>query len=158
VPDPDDYFLEDEPFQKAFLDHYVGGWPDGSAAKVWREVSPALNAERVRAPLMLEAAESPYGALHYYTALKKRHKAVEMVIYPNETHVFHQPDHMLSSMERNLDWFNFWLKGEEAPDPAKKEQYNRWRKLRELQHEHEGHESGLPSGPQNVPSASDSVR
>lgn len=132
IPDPDDYFLEDEPFQKAFLDRYVGGWPDGSAAKVWREVSPALNAGRVRTPLMLEAAASPYGALHYYTALKKRHKAVELVIYPDETHVFHQPDHMLSSMERNLDWFNFWLKDQEESTPEKKAQYERWRKLRDM--------------------------
>jgi dipeptidyl aminopeptidase/acylaminoacyl peptidase len=141
VPDHDDYFLEDAPFQKAFLDRYVGGWPDGSAAKVWREVSPALNAQRVRAPLMLEAAESPYGALHYYTALKKRHKAVELVIYPDETHVFHQPDHLLSSMERNLDWFNFWLQNKEDLDPAKTDQYQRWRELRKLQEANQAQQS-----------------
>jgi hypothetical protein len=34
---------------------------------------------------------------------------------------------------RNLDWFRFWLKGEEDPDPAKAEQYARWRELRKLQ-------------------------
>jgi len=33
-----------------------------------------------------------------------------------------------------VDWFSFWLKGEEDPDPAKAEQYKRWRKLRQ-QHE-----------------------
>jgi len=30
-----------------------------------------------------------------------------------------------------VDWYCFWLKGEEDPDPAKSEQYRRWRKLRE---------------------------
>jgi hypothetical protein len=32
-----------------------------------------------------------------------------------------------------VDWFRFWLKGEEDPDPAKVEQYARWRELRNLQ-------------------------
>jgi hypothetical protein len=34
-----------------------------------------------------------------------------------------------------VDWFRFWLKGEEDPDPAKTEQYKRWRELRKLQQE-----------------------
>jgi len=32
-----------------------------------------------------------------------------------------------------VDWFCFWLKGEEDTDPAKVEQYVRWRELRKLQ-------------------------
>jgi hypothetical protein len=28
-----------------------------------------------------------------------------------------------------VDWFRFWLKNEEDPDPAKAEQYKRWREL-----------------------------
>jgi hypothetical protein len=32
-----------------------------------------------------------------------------------------------------VDWFCFWLKGEEDPGPAKAEQYARWRELRKLQ-------------------------
>jgi hypothetical protein len=32
-----------------------------------------------------------------------------------------------------VDWFCFWLKGEEDPDPDKAEQYKRWRELRKLQ-------------------------
>jgi len=31
----------------------------------------------------------------------------------------------------------FWLNGEKDPDPAKTEQYGRWRKLRKLQEENE---------------------
>jgi hypothetical protein len=33
----------------------------------------------------------------------------------------------------SVDWFCFWLKNEEDPDPAKAEQYARWRDLRKLQ-------------------------
>jgi hypothetical protein len=31
-----------------------------------------------------------------------------------------------------VDWFDFWLNGREDPDLKKAEQYERWRKLREL--------------------------
>jgi hypothetical protein len=60
-------------------------------------------------------------------------KPVEMWVYPDEYHQKIQPKHRYSVYLRNVDWFRFWLKGEEDPDPAKKEQYERWRKLRELQ-------------------------
>jgi hypothetical protein len=36
-----------------------------------------------------------------------------------------------------VDWFRFWLKGEEDPDPAKAEQYARWRGLKKLQDEND---------------------
>jgi hypothetical protein len=35
-------------------------------------------------------------------------------------------------MERNLDWFRFWLQGYEDPDESKRPQYVRWRALRKL--------------------------
>ena len=37
------------------------------------------------------------------------------------------------SQQGAVDWFRFWLKGEEDLDPAKAEQYTRWRELRKLQ-------------------------
>jgi hypothetical protein len=36
-----------------------------------------------------------------------------------------------------MDWFVFWLKGEEDPDPTKAEQCKRWHELRQLQDENE---------------------
>jgi hypothetical protein len=32
-----------------------------------------------------------------------------------------------------VDWFRFWLKEEEDPEPAKAEQYKRWRELKKMQ-------------------------
>jgi hypothetical protein len=29
-----------------------------------------------------------------------------------------------------LDWFLFWLQGEERPGPEKREQYRRWRQMK----------------------------
>jgi hypothetical protein len=39
------------------------------------------------------------------------------------------------SQQGTVDWFCFWLKGEEDPDPAKVGQYQRWRELKEIQQE-----------------------
>jgi hypothetical protein len=52
--------------------------------------------------------------------------------YPNEQH---QPDHpqaRLANLQRNLDWYRFWLQGYERPNPEDPDQYKRWEHLREL--------------------------
>ena len=43
-----------------------------------------------------------------------------------------KPLERLASQEMNVDWYDFWLNGHEDPDPAKAEQYARWRHLREI--------------------------
>ncbi len=53
------------------------------------------------------------------------------------THVMTNPTQRLASETSNVDWFRFWLKGEEDPDPAKAEQYKRWRGLRTLNQQNE---------------------
>ena len=60
-----------------------------------------------------------------------------MFIYANELHMKNQPKHCYEIFERNVDWFKFWLRGQEDPDPAKTEQYAGWRELRKLQEQNE---------------------
>jgi hypothetical protein len=38
---------------------------------------------------------------------------------------------MLANFERQVDWFKFWLKHEEDSAPSKRDQYDRWNRLRE---------------------------
>ena len=68
-----------------------------------------------------------------FTGLNRLGKAVELYYYPNEDHTPDHPKARLATMQRNLDWYRFWLKGEEDSDPTKTEQYTRWRELRKLQ-------------------------
>ncbi len=70
--------------------------------------------------------------LQLFTSLEQLGKSAEMFVYPNEMHIKNQTKHRYEIYERNLDWFNFWLKDKEDPDPAKAEQYKRWRDLRKL--------------------------
>ena len=68
-----------------------------------------------------------------FTGLNRLNKPVELYYYPLEGHTPDHPQARLGSLQRNVDWFRFWLKGEEDQDPAKAEQYARWRELRKLQ-------------------------
>jgi len=58
-----------------------------------------------------------------------------LFVIPQGTHLLVKPWERLASSQSNVDWFRFWLKGEEDPDTAKAEQYARWRELRKLQQE-----------------------
>ena len=68
-----------------------------------------------------------------FSGLSRLNKPVELYYYPNEDHTPDRPQARLATMQRNVDWYRFWLKGEERPDPDDAEQYVRWRSFRELQ-------------------------
>jgi hypothetical protein len=63
--------------------------------------------------------------------LKRLGKAVDFIYLPAGTHVLVKPWERMVSQEGSVDWFCFWLKGEEDPDPKKTNQYVRWRELRQ---------------------------
>lgn len=129
--DPLFYYLSGNAGSKLFSG-WLGGWPEGQAAQTWKELSPALNAAKVNAALLINAPDREYiGGLQFYTALKEYRKPVEMIVYPDEGHLKSQPKHRYAVYQRNVDWFNFWLQDKEDPDPRKKDQYARWRALRD---------------------------
>jgi len=69
--------------------------------------------------------------LHWqiYAGLNLLQKPVELVIIPDDYHSLVRPWHRLTSQGGAVDWFRFWLKGEEDPDPGKASQYARWRSM-----------------------------
>lgn len=120
---------------RRYYERIMGGPPYGETLKNWVEFSPSFNAHKVKTPVLMQfnPEEAMFG-LEFFTALRVNNVPVEFVVYSNESHVFVQPVHRINSMKANLDWFNFWLKGEEDSDPVKTDQYKRWHKLKE-QHE-----------------------
>lgn len=135
--DPYFYYMAGTAWHHTFEDWGLAGWPEGRSKPRWQVLSPMLNANQINAPILLNAADSEYlTELGLYTSLQSLGKPVEMYIYPDELHVKNQPAHRLQIYERNLDWFRFWLKGEEGSDPAKVEQYRRWKQLRERSRVH----------------------
>jgi hypothetical protein len=99
----------------------------------WDEMSVSRRARLINTPTLIEADDSEYlGALPLWSAMRDEGKAIEMQVLPDETHLLTQPVHMLVNFERQLDWFKFWLNHEEDAAPSKRDQYDRWNRLREL--------------------------
>jgi dipeptidyl aminopeptidase/acylaminoacyl peptidase len=111
------------------------GYPAITAPKLpfWKPVSVSLNAAHIDVPILMQASDDEYLlALEAYEALREAGKPVEMYVFPDEHHIKWQPRHRLAVYQRNIDWFEFWLKGIEDRDPAKRMQYQRWHELRAL--------------------------
>jgi dipeptidyl aminopeptidase/acylaminoacyl peptidase len=130
--DPCFYFLGSDEWHDVFEEWGLGGWPGGKSRENWRKIAMSMNADKIAAPILQNASDTEYLIyLPLYRSLTDLGRPVELYIYPNELHVRNQPRHRLEIYDRNLDWFRFWLKGEQDQDPAKAEQYKRWNHLRD---------------------------
>lgn len=106
------------------------GTPDETPEQ-WQRLSPALNLDRIQAPILMQLPEQELlQSLDYAIPLMRALRA-DVYAFPHEPHIKFQPRHKLAVYERNLDWFRFWLQGHEDLDPAKRAQYAHWRAMRE---------------------------
>ena len=99
----------------------------------WLKNSPGFNLGRVRAPIRLES-HGPDSVLlqwEWFSGLSHLQKPVELLYLPEADHITVKPWERMASQQGDVDWFCFWLKGDEDPDPSKADQYTRWRELRE---------------------------
>lgn len=71
---------------------------------------------------------------HPYSELKYLQKPVEYVWLPFAVHSPVRPLERQTVEGGTVDWFCFWLKDEEDPDPSKVEQYIKWKAMRKHQH------------------------
>jgi dipeptidyl aminopeptidase/acylaminoacyl peptidase len=117
----------------------IGGSPFGEGLKLWLARSPDFNLDRVRTPLLIveQGGKFIFGQWEEYAGLRYLKKPVELLDLgaANYEHVFANPRKQIVAQNATVDWFRFWLKGEEDPDPQKTEQYKRWREMRGLKEE-----------------------
>jgi dipeptidyl aminopeptidase/acylaminoacyl peptidase len=109
-----------------------GSKPFGEGLANWMERAPGFHLDQIQTPVRIEALE-PSGLLEeweIYASLWKQGKPVDLIYIPDGQHILQKPLERLASQQGNVDWFRFWLKGEEDPDPGKAQQYLRWRELR----------------------------
>lgn len=139
------WLLRNEGTRRAW-DSMYGGPPYGATLANWLKYSPSFTVDSIHTPILME--EMGYGrsyanetliplnlAPHFelFTALNRLGKPVELYYYPSEGH---EPDHpraRLGTLQRNLDWYRFWLQGYVDTRPESAGQYARWRKLLEIQ-------------------------
>lgn len=114
------------------FDGLNGGSPFGEGLSSWLKLSPGFNLHKVHTPLRIEALGrvSLLGEWEWFAGLRRLGRPVDLIYLPGASHIIEKPWDRLASQQGNVDWFSFWLKGEEDPDPGKTEQYNHWRKLR----------------------------
>ena len=119
----------------------MGGPPYGESFKSWIKYSPAFSAQDVRVPLLMEycgygVLSQPLSALEFFAALSRQGKPVELYFYPNGEHMLDTPWERIASLQRNVDWFRFWMQNFERVHPEDPDQYTRWETLRKLHLEH----------------------
>ncbi len=123
-----------EKFSEDVMGALIGSQPFGAGRDLWLTRSPSFNMDKVEAPLLVTGMKglSTLFMWEPYANLRYLHKPVDLMVLNSDEHVLTNPGVRLASQGSNVDWFRFWLKHEEDPDPKKAEQYARWRKLREL--------------------------
>jgi dipeptidyl aminopeptidase/acylaminoacyl peptidase len=111
-----------------------GGAPFGEGLKEWLLRNPSFNLDKVSTPIR-ELTHGPYhlGAWEWFAGLKRLGKPIELTWLPDAAHEPVRPQERMTEQQGDVDWFCFWLKDEEDGDPAKAEEFARWRTLRALQ-------------------------
>lgn len=143
-----EYWLSHDAGTIKTYDLTYGGPPYGATLKNWLDYSVSFNLDKIHTPLLMEqmgdgtpydnVAAPPVGlaqSFEVFSGMNRLNKPVELYYYPTEDHTPDHPRARLATMQRNLDWYRFWLQGYERPNPEDPNQYVRWRHLRELQEE-----------------------
>jgi dipeptidyl aminopeptidase/acylaminoacyl peptidase len=141
------YWLYDGWATSAYEAGY-GGPPYGATLQNWLKGAPTFNVEKVQTPILMEYTGGgnrlePTGAYEFHTALNRLGKPVDLFFYPNGDHPLDRPFDRVASLQRNIDWFRFWMQGYEGKAPDyDPNQYIRWRELRKLQQQNEAKADG----------------
>jgi dipeptidyl aminopeptidase/acylaminoacyl peptidase len=109
-----------------------GAAPFGEGLKLWMKNSPGFNLDKVKTPIQFVALgnASVSQLWEWYVGLSLEKKPVDFVLIPEGNHLYGKPAECMLKQQGLVDWFAFWLKDEEDPNPGKTEQYARWQKLR----------------------------
>jgi dipeptidyl aminopeptidase/acylaminoacyl peptidase len=110
-----------------------GGNPFGAGLKSWIDRSPSFTIEKVEAPVRIVSPNmsTVLAEWEWFAALTRLHKPVDMIAMRDGDHILQRPWERIVSQQGNVDWFCFWLKDEEDPDPSRTTQYDRWRQMRD---------------------------
>jgi hypothetical protein len=100
----------------------------------WMREAPGFHLDQVTTPVRLVAlgSDSILEQWEWYVGLALQGKAVDFVEIPDAVHLLEKPSDRWIAEEGIVDWYCFWLKGEEDDNPRKASQYARWRMLRDL--------------------------
>jgi dipeptidyl aminopeptidase/acylaminoacyl peptidase len=141
-----EYWMSRDTDSMKTYDLMYGGPPYGTSLKNWMDYSISFNLEKIHTPLLIEVMgygtpfddwlrppENLATNFEIVSGLMRLKAPVELYYYPNEEHQPEHPQARLATLQRNLDWYRFWLQDYERSHPDDPDQYVRWRSLRALQ-------------------------
>jgi dipeptidyl aminopeptidase/acylaminoacyl peptidase len=113
----------------------IGAAPFGDGLQQWLQHSPGFNLDKITTPLLVVGCGPDSLLLMWepYAGLRYLHRPVDLIMLNTDEHILTNPAARMASQGGSVDWFRFWLKGEEDTSSAKVGQYRRWHKLRHLQ-------------------------
>lgn len=117
------------------------GLPFGPTLQRWMHNDPSLHTDCVKTALRIETY-GPWVLNNWdiYALLRRQYKPAEMVVIPGGTHSLSRPPDRVISLQGNVDWYRFWLQGEERTQvllpgettESLRAQYTRWREMEAL--------------------------
>lgn len=117
------------------------GVPFGAKLVSWAHNDPSLHTDCIRAALRIETY-GPWVKNNWdlHALLRRQYKPTEMVVIPGGAHALAQPSERMISLQGNVDWYRFWLKGERRTVPllsaetaaSLKAQYDAWDQMATL--------------------------
>jgi len=104
----------------------------GKGVSRWIDRSAIFHLDQITAPIRFEHIGTSFVPCHWdmYALLSRYGRPTEMIHIPGDEHILRTPMARVVSQEGNVDWFDFWLKDHEDPSDLKRDQYERWNRLR----------------------------
>ncbi|WP_428508906.1 alpha/beta hydrolase family protein [Roseateles sp.] len=118
-----------------------GGGPFGESRTRWIRNDPSLYTDCIRAALRIETyGPEAHNNWDIYALLRRQYRPVELLMIPGGAHALARPSERMISLQGNVDWYRFWLKGEQREElivpgettASLKEQYQRWQQMETL--------------------------
>jgi dipeptidyl aminopeptidase/acylaminoacyl peptidase len=111
-------------------DYYQGGPPYADPLR-YIATSPIFHVVGLTTPTLLEFGDQSLAAqgLEFESALWRCGVPSELIFYPKTGHNMARPAQEAEAMQRNLDWFDYWMFQKENSSAGSSDQYARWKQL-----------------------------
>lgn len=117
------------------------GGPYGETRERWMRNDPSLHTDCIRAALRIEAyGPEVHNNWDIYALLRRQYRPAELIMIPGGAHALSRPSERMISLQGNVDWYRFWLKGEKRVEvlipgesaASLQRQYDRWDQMATL--------------------------
>jgi len=97
----------------------------------WSPISLAYHGSTLRTPLLMQLPDSEsLLSLNALEALREGSAPVDAYVFADEGHVKTGPIHRLAIYNRNVAWFDYWLRDQKDPELVPADELSRWDTLK----------------------------